>query len=276
MLDAEVPTGYVEFLPERRLRGHVVCYWRRGADLGESVARVLPDGCVDVIWMNGETPFVAGPATASVVSRLEAGGDLVGVRLRPGVAHRWLGFSAAELRDQRVPLRDIWTGDRCLPWEDVTERETLGERLGAIEAAVVRRLEATDDEDPFVSRAVAWLANRPRGRVEELGDFSGLGDRQIRRRFERAVGYGPKRLHRIMRLQYLLWLTGRGGEHGRSLAGLALAAGYADQAHMTREVSSLTGVSPVQLLEERGTRCMVSDLFKTDGERDVSLDLAAD
>jgi AraC-like DNA-binding protein len=269
-------SGYSEFVPERRLRGQVVCFWHRRAVTRESVARVLPDGCVDVIWVDGGAPFVAGPATRAIVSRLEPGGNLTGVRLRPGVAHRLLGISAGEMRDLQVPLRDVWSREQCRLWDEVEARETLAERLGAIELAVQRRLAVTEEDDLMVSRAVVWLAGHPGGRVEELGRLLGLSERQVRRRFERAVGYGPKRLHRIMRLQFLLWLAGQGGEESWNLSGLALAAGYADQAHMTREVVALTGVSPGQLLSEQGTRCMVSDLYKTDRDSTATMELVAD
>jgi AraC-like DNA-binding protein len=36
------------------------------------------------------------------------------------------------------------------------------------------------------------------------------------------------------------------------LVELALDAGYADQAHMTAEVSELAGISPVRFLKDRG------------------------
>ena len=65
----------------------------------------------------------------------------------------------------------------------------------------------------------------------------GLGERQLRRRFASAVGYGPKTFARVIRFRAALGLV-RGGA---ALAEAALAAGYADQAHMTREMRSLAG-----------------------------------
>ena len=79
-----------------------------------------------------------------------------------------------------------------------------------------------------------------------------------------------------MRLQYLLWLAERGGESPRDLAELALTAGYADQAHMTREVAALSGVTPVQLLDRNGTKCMVSEMFNTDGKEWCRIERTAD
>jgi AraC-like DNA-binding protein len=83
--------------------------------------------------------------------------------------------------------------------------------------------------------------------VDRLGADLHLGDRQLRRRVEERFGYGPAVLRRVLRLQRLLALAAR---HRGSLADLALASGYADQAHMTRECRRLTGLSPVRLFAE--------------------------
>jgi AraC-like DNA-binding protein len=75
----------------------------------------------------------------------------------------------------------------------------------------------------------------------------GLSERQLRRRFVDAVGYGPKTLARILRFQRFLALAGS----GEDLARLALAAGYADQAHLTRETRRLAGRTPLELANAR-------------------------
>ena len=48
------------------------------------------------------------------------------------------------------------------------------------------------------------------------------------------------------------------------LAMLAAEAGYADQAHMSRELRALTGRSPATLLREAQSTLALSDLFKTE------------
>jgi AraC-like DNA-binding protein len=89
-------------------------------------------------------------------------------------------------------------------------------------------------------------------RVQGLADAIGISERQLRRRFHAAVGYGPKTLARVLRFQRMLRLAaGRGGEPER-LARLALEAGYADQAHMTAECTRLAGQPPARLLASRG------------------------
>jgi AraC-like DNA-binding protein len=72
------------------------------------------------------------------------------------------------------------------------------------------------------------------GRIEQLSDWIGFSNRQLRRRFSAAVGYGPKMFQSVLRFQRLLHLAGNKNAP-RNLARLSADAGYADQAHMTRE-----------------------------------------
>ncbi|GIJ28456.1 hypothetical protein Vqi01_36180 [Micromonospora qiuiae] len=72
----------------------------------------------------------------------------------------------------------------------------------------------------------------------------GLSSRQLQRRCNTAFGYGPKTLHRILRLQRALALA----RSGQSLATVAAEAGYADQAHLAREVRAMAAVPLSALL----------------------------
>ena len=91
--------------------------------------------------------------------------------------------------------------------------------------------------------AVARLRD-PRARVHALAPELGVSTRQLRRRFESAVGYGPKRLARVLRLERAL-ATARAGQE---LAWAAVDAGYADQAHFGNDCRALAGISPSMLL----------------------------
>ena len=101
------------------------------------------------------------------------------------------------------------------------------------------------DLDPLARAAALGMA-QPGTRVSELD--LGLSERQLRRRFADAVGYGPKTLARVLRFQRFLELA-RGGD---DLARLAFAAGYADQAHLTRECGRLAGRTPPAQLVASG------------------------
>jgi AraC-like DNA-binding protein len=237
---------YREIAPPPDMAAHVACLWVSEASGGA----VLPDGCADVVW-TGAGLVVAGPATEAVAAHIAPGTAVFGVRFRLGAAGPALGLPAAELADLTVPLAEVWDAG-------VEQRVAAG-GLPALVQAVRVRLRAAERVDPLARAAALGLA-APGARVAALGDALGISERQLRRRFADAVGYGPKTLARVLRFQRFLALAagearaGRDvaaagdGERRPDLAGLAFAAGYADQAHLTRECRQLAGRTPAALL----------------------------
>jgi AraC-like DNA-binding protein len=195
---------------------------------------VLPDACSDLIWTPGRGAFVAGPDTGPVPVTSAPGTLLLGIRFRPGAGGPALGVPLSELRDRRVDLVEL----------DAALARELHGGLEPHEAAarlerVARRL-AAEPGDPEVAAAVARLAD-PAARVETLASEIGLSERQLRRRFHAAAGYGPKTLQRVLRFRR--FLAGPRDD----LAQAALEAGYADQPHLAREVARLAGTTPGSL-----------------------------
>ena len=74
--------------------------------------------------------------------------------------------------------------------------------------------------DPLVHAAVERLRD-PAARVETLARELDVSARQLRRRFEAAVGYGPKRLARVLRLERALARARAGDELAQAAAGPA-------------------------------------------------------
>jgi len=108
------------------------------------------------------------------------------------------------------------------------------------------------------------LSETPHERVETLAEGVGVSDRHLRRRFLAAVGYRPKLFQRILRFQRLLALAKVNSS--TRFGDLAMLAGYADQAHMTREVSEFAGVPPTGLLGNVVSALALSDLLSIDVE----------
>jgi AraC-like DNA-binding protein len=225
--------AYRELPPPRELAAVVRCLWEREAEADEHVL-VMPDGCVDVVARDGRAE-IAGPDTGPVVVRLRRGDLIAGVRFRPGAADAALGVPADALRDCRVALEDLWGADGRI----AGERAQGG--AAALAAALARRL--GDAPDPRVLCAAALLARAPATPVPAAAGAVGLGDRQLRRRVTAAVGYGPRTFARIARFRAAIALL----ERGEPLARAAAEAGYADQAHMTREIGALAGRTPAAL-----------------------------
>ena len=232
-----VGVPYREIAPPPDLAHVVRCLWER-TGAGEPVV-VLPDGCLDVVVRDGRAA-VAGPDTAPVRTAVPAGARIAGVRFHPGAAAAALGVPAGELRDQRVPLDALWGRSAAGAVVDA------GADPLALAAALRPRLRDAAP-DLRVLAAARRLARVPATPVPVLAAALGLGERQLRRRFAAAVGYGPKTFARVARLHAALGLLGGSDP----LARVAADAGYADQAHMTRELAALAGTTPAAL---RGTR----------------------
>ncbi|MDG6107556.1 helix-turn-helix domain-containing protein [Dactylosporangium aurantiacum] len=222
MVTAE--SGYRE--RPSRIPGATV--WRRRAAVSEQV-RVLPDGCMDVIHYGGRL-LVAGPDTTAQLGMSPVGRTYTAIRFGPGTAPGVLGVPADELRDQRVPLSALWPSARV---RRLTEQLDEAAEPAALLETVFARNDKPDESwvRAVVERVRAGLP------VARIAADVGLSERQLHRRGLVLFGYGLKTLSRILRVNAALELA-RGG---MPFGAVAASTGYADQAHLSREVRALAG-----------------------------------
>ncbi len=215
----------------------VRCWWEQRTS-ADDVQRVVPDGCSDVIVSaDGET-LVVGPTMRVDLVPLPEGSHLRGLRFRTEALGPLLRLPARELRDRTLPLTAVLP-DRVA--RAVAEQVWAGRFPDVLRPAPV---------DARVRRAVRelWSAETA---VAEVAAGLGLTERHLRRLFLDHTGISPKAVQRVGRFQRFLHAadTSKAG-----LADLAAVAGYADQAHLTREVRALAGLTPGALLAERSGR----------------------
>jgi AraC-like DNA-binding protein len=161
----------------------------------------------------------------------------------PGGAPALLGIGAEEQLDRRVPLRDV-LGDAGARLEQRLYDDS--DPLAALGGWLAWCARGAAAPDPLVRAATAQLA----GGEERIGVVAarlGVSERALRRRVIAAVGYGPKRLARVLRLRRALVLA----QDGEELAAVAFAAGYADQAHLSRDCRELAGIPPTAVIAGR-------------------------
>jgi len=236
--------GYREFDPGVALRQEVHCLWVSVLTPGRSLTRVLPDACTDLIWQSGAGAFVAGPDTGPLPDTRPPGTVLVGARFRPGAGGAALGVPLSELLDQRVDAADL----PAVPGGRLPGSLAPAEALRRM-ARIAAELVTERPPDRLVLDAV-HLLGRPGARADLVAVRLGLGERQLRRRCQAAVGYGPRMLTRVLRFRRFLSRAEAAGT-AADLACLAAEAGYADQAHLTRESTRLAGLPPAALVRSR-------------------------
>jgi AraC-like DNA-binding protein len=210
--------------------------------------RVLPDGGADLLFTRtrgGDVHAeVFGPKRRALLVHDLEPTEKLAVRLRPGVAARWLGVPAHELADRAVPLESCWGRAARELASALAEADGREAQRALVEAALLARVSELPEPLAWLDAAVAaWLASGGRGSVGALARELGVGERRLERAFLEHVGLAPKRFARIVRLERARRALARGASQLEA----ALGAGYHDQAHLHRDFRALAGAAPSAL-----------------------------
>jgi AraC-like DNA-binding protein len=166
----------------------------------------------------------------------------------PLLTRALFGRPAAELADTMLDVSDLDLRLRRL-WNQVGPTAGWEQRFALVAAELVRRLGEAPAGRPRAEVVAAWhLLRRRHGdvTVDELSRHALLSSRQLREVFRRELGVTPKAAARLFRLERALTQMAAAVRSDRapSLAAVAADCGYADQAHLSREVAELLGRSP--------------------------------
>ena len=216
----------------------------------------------------GLRPFrvlLCGPQTRPHVGRHS--GHLAGidVTMAPWAAYALFGIPMNEIADRAVDLMaragsfgaaadasadaDPGAGR---PYPALAARLAAARdwraRFDAMDEFLAALRAAGSEPAPQVVRATELLS-RSGGTmsIASLAESAGWDPRRLRRAFLAQIGVRPKMAARIVRLQRALRLLGS----GLPIARVAQECSYFDQAHLTNDISEMTGRSPRRLLAER-------------------------
>lgn len=242
---------YVEASPIPRLLPHFRCVWMSSVSPDHSgPVAVVPDGCVDLLWREDRFTVV-GPDITAATPELGPGSIVLGIRFMPGAAAKWLERPLTEIIGREIPMAEFWgstadrMADRIRAASLARDKLRVWQELLGAEAPNVEhpRQEATTIFEFF--RADAGAEGRT---IKALRECLGVSERTLRRQCDELFGYGPKTLERILRFQRFQSLARVDADEGLAL--LALRAGYADQAHLSREVQSLCGLTAGEFVRQ--------------------------
>lgn len=172
------------------------------------------------------------------------------VGFKPWAVRCFFDVDIAGLRDGMLSLRQFpglavegADGDRPMPADDQSGRG-VEEVVDSVQACLRARL-VPERRDQAVERAVSMIVERDGAvRVDDIARACWMGTRQLRRRFGRAVGTGPKAFARIIRFHRALALA----SEERDWTRVAFRAGYADLPHLDREFRAFANDSPTGMV----------------------------
>jgi AraC-like DNA-binding protein len=216
---------------------------------GEVHSRILRDGCIDLVFQSQvkqqsrlfASALIERPAT--IVTDPQSW--FAGVRFRPAMSRVVLD-DPRECRDREIHASHIESSFSKLEERLMGCRSPM-EALSTLRTEIDRRMSRDARRmAPFrVRNALPWLAGDSIGlNIRAVAQSIGVSERSLHRDLVIWTGLRPKLLARILRFQRTLTHI-RSGR--RPLAAVAHKMGYADQAHMTRDIQRLTGLAPSEL-----------------------------
>jgi hypothetical protein len=197
--------------------------WRTH-DTSDGTYLAAADACWDMIFItSGETTRVllSGPSSQITPVPYKAGNRNVGIKFIPGsfLTH----MPATAMVDTTLELAMPTPGSFELAGEEwpIPSFETADEFIGELE-----RRELVSD-DPVVMAALR-------------GEDPAASMRSVQRHFSQATGLTAIRVRQIGRARTAVELL----QQGASILDVTHELGYADQAHLTRDLKRLTGYTP--------------------------------
>lgn len=267
---------YREYPVPGDLRRLVKCAWRlQDVQPGDTVQTIYPDGHCELIvhlksppqcwdpvtgWREQATTLFAAQRVTAV--RLRAGEplDCVGLRLRPAASDAIAERALTEYRDRIADLAAI---DSAFSQALRTAVRTFANGSDASLWRLLRRRIAGHLLDERIETAVNRLEEGGGdARIGAVVRASGMSTRGFQTRFLQHVGLTPKEFARLMRLQATLHAL---DASDAGISELAADTGFADQAHATRELRRVTGLTPARLRTE----------LRRDRDGEVTVRLAA-
>ena len=235
--------SYVEVPAPPELRPWIAALWvfRVVPEAGELEHRVPLTGGLIVSVGSDREPMLVGPRAAPLVFPVYGGEVFRGFHVWPGAACSLFHLPPGSLRDLQGPARLWLDPDWCRGLGAVADLEDDAAAFQGITLCLRDLIARAAPLDTVVMAAVSHLI-RTRGDLR-IGDLAEgrLSPRQLRRRFQTAVGLSPKELARIRRLRAS---AAAAVLEELSWCEVTADGGYADQAHLVREFRNLLGVTP--------------------------------
>jgi AraC-like DNA-binding protein len=247
--------------PSPALQHLVRCYSGHYQDLKQSALRLqVPSTQVFFILAFGDDlrirsvspnpdseryqSFVVGLEAQPLLREHHGERYCIAIPLSPWAAYRLFQGAAAEFAQEVVALEDIWGKDADRLIEQLSELSSWAQRFAFVDRLLTDKFITSH----YVVRPEvrwAWKQLEAHGGcvpIRQLARSIGWSDRYFAMQFRKQIGITPKLAARQIRFAHAHRLLSM--SEGQSLSEIALACGYSDQSHFTREFHAFAGCSP--------------------------------
>lgn len=256
--------NYRMLKPQGALAEYVRFFWSLEAQVElmsePFVHRALPDNCIELIFYckgnlsisasgreEGNT-FASGVFGQSQIFRqfrTTRNFTLFGVYLYPYIFKTLFNLPAHHLCNEKVDSETLWGAAGKKLEEQIISANTNEQRIQLVSSFLVERVKMIKNQDSaFVRQIKSVVDNNSLLSIPSFAHDCNLSRRQFERKFKDFSGFSPKDFFDVIRFKRVLHEIKQGG---KSLAQIAMEAGYYDQSHLTNEFKKLSGYSPKEL-----------------------------
>jgi AraC-like DNA-binding protein len=187
-------------------------------------------------------PLLHGVETRRFTIDLSGYGRVLGVKFRPGGFGAFTGRDVGSLRDQVLPLHEVFGDDAARMAEMVLDEDDDQRRIEVVEAFLAPRIPEPSPSYELVLEVVRTMfEDRAVTSVAEVARRFDVSARTLQRLFRRYVGVGPKWVLRRYRIHDAAAID---SGDAPDLATLSAELGWFDQVHFSHEFKDVLGLTP--------------------------------
>lgn len=246
---------YFEVKPvDEHLSSLIECFWVSHSASQPISHRILPDGCMDIIYTFPNlsqkianpfapvAPRIIGMMTQAAIVQANTGVDQLGIRFRPGGIFPFVKTPLHLFTNLSEQVDNVNKALGSAVYEQLIELSTWQERIEKLETHLIQQLRNVSYPVPMGLVIRQIIQERGQLSIKQLSTQTTISSRQLERNFKQYVGVSPKLLSRIIRFRYITTLLKDASRD--SLMGIAFTNGYTDHAHLTKEFQEFSGLQP--------------------------------
>ena len=216
---------------------------------------VIPDASVDILFWKKDGRVkskIAGTLLEKGAAALEEKCEYFGVRFMPGYNPVSSSIKLSELVNHEMVFEDLLVSDDAKKYlfENLYYSESFEEKIFAFMKYYIKQYENQMDDKYSLRSALIKEIIRSNGdlKLSALSIFTGYSERYLNRKIHEEFGMNPKKLIRFIRFQKAVSNL-IASMDCINCTNTALEAGYFDQSHLIKEFKLLSGLTPVNYID---------------------------
>ncbi|WP_292008959.1 helix-turn-helix domain-containing protein [Chryseobacterium sp.] len=244
---------YKEYQPSALLSPYIETYWTSNSPGNGEFHKVLPDGCVDIIFQFNKTKNIfyaeiCGTMTTFLNMNFLESIQIFGIRFRPIGITFFTRVPVEEFTDKNVELALVDTLFDKSFYEILPEKRSVEDMIKHVDNYLINNLPYLYSSEKQIIHAVDLIyLTKGQLSLTTLAADVCLCQRHFERKFKSAIGISPKMFAKISRFKHALWCL-KNYSH-KDLLTIAIECGYYDHSHLIKDFKSLSGHGPTNLLQ---------------------------